>query len=231
MLEKWQHRQKAIQIEFQKQLSLDAKSSFAKNSKVFTLTTPIKADKLEFYLAGYDEVKSQYLLNGITKGFTLEFEGERGYQFSNNLNSAKNNKTIVIEKLSKELQTGRIEGPFDVPPFPNLKISSLGLVPKKSSNQFRLIHHLSYPHKKEGSVNAGISDIAATVQYAGINEAVAYVKEIGNTAFCCKTDIRSAFRILPVAPEDYELLGFCWEDKIYFDKCLPLGCRTSCKIF
>lgn len=57
------------------------------------------------------------------------------------------------------------------------------------------------------------------------------IKDIGETAFCCKTDIRSAFRILPVAPEDYELLGFYWEGKYYFDKCLPMGCRTSRKIF
>ena len=28
-----------------------------------------------------------------------------------------------------------------------------------------------------------------------------------------------------------ELLGFYWEDKYYFDKCLPMGCRTSCNIF
>lgn len=34
-----------------------------------------------------------------------------------------------------------------------------------------------------------------------------------------------------MAPEDYELLGFYWEGKYYFDKCMPMGCRTSCKIF
>lgn len=36
-----------------------------------------------------------------------------------------------------------------------------------------------------------------------------------------------------MAPEDYELLGFTcnWEGKYYFDKCLPMGCRTSCKTF
>lgn len=46
-----------------------------------------------------------------------------------------------------------------------------------------------------------------------INDAILCIKDIGDTAFCCKTDIRSAFRILPVAPEDYELLGFYWEGK------------------
>lgn len=52
-----------------------------------------------------------------------------------------------------------------------------------------------------------------------INDAILCIKDIGDTAFCCKTDIRSAFRILPVAPEDYELLGFYWEGNILINVC------------
>lgn len=182
-------------------------------------------------MTGYDPVRAQFLLKGFRSGFHLEFEGKRGYQFSPNLKSALENKEVVNDKIFKELQAGRIQGPFSDPPIPSIKISPLGIVPKKSPGQFRMIHHLSFPDKKEGSVNAGISDEAASVQYSGINDAILCIKDIGDTAFCCKTDIRSAFRILPVAPEDYELLGFYWEGKYYFDKCLPMGCRTSCKIF
>lgn len=85
-----------------------------------------------------------------------------------------------------------------------------------------MIRNLSFPDKKEGSVNAGISDKAASVHYSGFNDAIVCIKYIGDTAFCCESNIRSAFRILPVAPEDYELLGFYWEGKYYFDKCLPM---------
>lgn len=63
-----------------------------------------------------------------------------------------------------------------------------------------MIHHLSFPDKKEGSVKAGISDEAASVQYSRINDAILCIKDIGDKAFCCKTDIGSAFRILTVAP-------------------------------
>lgn len=49
-----------------------------------------------------------------------------------------------------------------------MKISPLGIVPKKTPSDFRMIHHLSFPDKKEGSVNADISDAAAFVQYAGM---------------------------------------------------------------
>lgn len=46
-----------------------------------------------------------------------------------------------------------------------------------------------------------------------------------------KTDIESAFRIISVHPEDYERLGFKWENQYFYDKCLPMGCSSSCKIF
>lgn len=138
---------------------------------------------------------AQFLLKGFRSGFHLEFEGKRGYQFSPNLKSALENKEVVNDKIFKELQAGRIQGLFSDPPIPSIKISPLGIVPKKSPGQFRMIHHLSFPDKKEGSVNAGISDEAASVQYSAINDAILCIKDIGDTAFCCKTDIRSAFRI------------------------------------
>ena len=46
-----------------------------------------------------------------------------------------------------------------------------------------------------------------------------------------KTDIASAFRIIPIHPCDFHLLGMKWQGKYYFDRCLPMGCSTSCSIF
>lgn len=195
------------------------------------MPTTIKVEKLAQYLEGYDVEKKKYLIDGFTNGFKLEFQGERVYQFSPNSKSATDRPDIVREKIQKELKLGRIIGPFDVCPFPNLKISPLALVPKKKPNSWRLIHNLSYPNRLEVSVNAGISDESASVQYASIDVAIHYIKHLGRTVYMGKTDILSAFRIIPVHPDDYELLGFHWEGKFYVDRCLAMGCRTSCKIF
>ena len=46
-----------------------------------------------------------------------------------------------------------------------------------------------------------------------------------------KTDVRSAFRIIPVHPSDYPLLGLHWSGQWYYDRCLPMGCSSSCKTF
>lgn len=48
---------------------------------------------------------------------------------------------------------------------------------------------MSYPSKKEISVNAGISDEAATVQYASIDDAIAKIKMLGNSVHLAKSDI------------------------------------------
>lgn len=53
------------------------------------------------------------------------------------------------------------------------------------------------------------SDDSAAVNNSGIHDAVGYIKELGIDVFCCKTDIRFAFRILSVSPQDSELLELC----------------------
>jgi hypothetical protein len=57
------------------------------------------------------------------------------------------------------------------------------------------------------------------------------MKSLGINCLLAKTDIASAFRIIPVHPEDFELLGFKFQGKFYFDKCLPMGCSISCSVF
>ena len=42
-----------------------------------------------------------------------------------------------------------------------------------------------------------------------------------------KTDIESAFRLIPVRPNDWELLGMFWNGQYYFDKVLPFGLRSA----
>ena len=56
-----------------------------------------------------------------------------------------------------------------------MKISPMGIVPTKTPHDLRMIHHLSFPNKKEGFVNASVADAAAFVQYAGTNDAISCI--------------------------------------------------------
>ncbi|KAK6172556.1 hypothetical protein SNE40_016187 [Patella caerulea] len=195
------------------------------------VNTPINVNILEKYLDGYDQAKKTYILNGFREGFFLEYNGPRRAQSCPNLKSALENPSCVQSKLEHEIMSGRIKGPYCTAPFVNLKLSPLGLVPKKTSGQFRLIHHLSYPKDGQTSVNSGIPPENTSVHYAGIQEAIRCVKLCGIGSFIAKTDVQSAFRIIPIHPSDHSLLGFRWNEQYYFDTCLPMGCAASCKIF
>ena len=46
-----------------------------------------------------------------------------------------------------------------------------------------------------------------------------------------KTDIGSAFRLIPVHANDWALMGMFWNGQYYFDKVLPFGLRSAPYIF
>ena len=46
-----------------------------------------------------------------------------------------------------------------------------------------------------------------------------------------KADIKDAFRLIPLAPEEYPLTGFHLKNNFYYDKSLPMGARSACNIF
>jgi hypothetical protein len=57
------------------------------------------------------------------------------------------------------------------------------------------------------------------------------INRIGKGGKLAKTDIKCAFRLLGVSPSDFDQLGFSFDNKFYFDKCLPFGASISCSLF
>ena len=49
--------------------------------------------------------------------------------------------------------------------------------------------------------------------------------------FQAKTDIKSAFQIIPVRPQDYNLQGMRWHEAYFYDCYMPMGRSSSCKTF
>ena len=46
---------------------------------------------------------------------------------------------------------------------------------------------------------------------------------LGKGALMGKVDLKSAFRMVPVRRQDWELLGIKWKEAYYVDTCLPFG--------
>ena len=110
-------------------------------------------------------------------------------------------------------------------PPAKLRISPLGLVPKKEPGEFPLLHHLSYPSGK--SLNDFIDPKLCSVQYTSFDEAVHMVQDLGRSCLLGKSDIKSAFRLLPVSVLDFDQLGFKFDGKFYFDKAKGTGNCTA----
>ena len=199
------------------------------NLKNNNLPTPVIVERLDFFLSGYNHSIAVFLSSGFRDGFPLHYEGDPSCSDANNLISAIKNPYVVDGKISKELKAGRLAGPFRTRPFDPFRIFPLGVVPKKIPGEFRLIHHLSYP--RGSSVNDGISPDHTSVSYATISDAIGHIKAAGGGCFLAKTDVKNAFRIIPIRPMDYYLLGVRWKLFYYYDRCMPMGCSSSCKTF
>ena len=135
----------------------------------------------------------------------------------------------MTDSISSELRAHRIAGPFHTAPLPNFRTSPIGVVPKKESSKVRMITDLSSP--KGCSINDFIPDEEAIVHYENFDRAVDIVAELGRGALLAKLDVKSAFRICPVAPSDWHLLGFSLCGLYIVDLCLPFGLRSSVNRF
>ena len=54
---------------------------------------------------------------------------------------------------------------------------------------------------------------------------------MGRGALLAKVDLKNAFRLCPVRPDDWHLLGIHWRGKYTIDKCLPFGLQSAPFLF
>jgi hypothetical protein len=170
---------------------------------------------------------ASFVLEGIAGGVKLGFDGPRSSPLASNRPSAGQHAAAIADNIRKEVQAGRVAGPFAVSPFAEFRTSPLGAVPKKDSVKMRRIHDLSHPHG--ASVNAFIED--GSVSYSRFDDAVDMIRSLGRGCWLWKSDLADAFRHISVHPEDIALLGFVWAGFLFFDLALPFGLRSSPKIF
>lgn len=142
---------------------------------------PVRIERLQFLLDGYSPSTVCYLVSGFLQGFPLHYQGTRVSSKAKKLISALQNPEAVDTKLRKELEANRLSGPYRYLPFPIFRVSPLGVVPKKTPGEFRLIHHLSFP--KGFSVNDGIPTEHTSVSYASIGDAIRLTKLAGPGCF------------------------------------------------
>ena len=194
------------------------------------ISTPVNIPYFARCLTHHPDQKLvKYFVNGLTHGFDI------GTNFSPhtpshpiNHRSARDHPEEVTAAIAKELRNGHIAGPFASPPWPNLHCSPLG-ARIKDDGSYRLIMDLSYPHGD--SVNDLISKEDFPVEFTGFDTAADMVRTRGRNCLMFKIDIKHAFRVLPIRPSQWILMGIEWMGYYFVDFRLPFGLRSSPGIF
>ena len=217
------------------------------NRDLRNIVTPVNVEALEHYLrlSQYDEEKSRYLVGRFKEGFDLGYQGPTKRQdTANNIPLKVGSKVELWNKIMKEVKEKRYAGSYKKIPYKNYIQSPVGLVPKDGGKETRLIFHLSYDFKDTGqkSVNFHTDKEECSVHYCDIDYAIQSTfkwcgEYPGKQIFYGKTDVKSAFRLVPLSPHCYQWLFLKARDpetdEIWYfaDKNLPFGHSKSCKIF
>ena len=138
--------------------------------------------------------------------------------------------TALREPPEEERELGRIIGLLEPALAQKVHTSPFGVIPKRHSpGKWRLILDLSNP--SGSSINDGINPELCSLSFISVNDVARVVGILGRGTMLAKTDIKSAYRIIPVHPADRLLLGMEWQGNIFIDTRLPFGLRSVPLIF
>ncbi len=209
---------------------------FPVNHNLTDLVTPVNVPVVLKWLDQYQLSKPELhseidiLRKGFTEGFILYTnEDLKPWTFKNH-RSARVMPDQVIKVLKKEVSTSRVAGPFDSQPVQSLRTHPLGLVPKPNQ-AWRYIYDHSMEDPSGLSVNNQVPENRRRVKYTLFQEVIQNIVKMGRNTQLFKTDIRSAFRLLPLHPSQYRLTGIYFAQKWWIDKTLVMGASSSCYLF
>lgn len=203
------------------------------------MVTPLKHD------AWYDALKQCSLLDqfndiliGIKYGFkTGVFSSISANYIPKNHSSSLNMPMIVKQHISIELEKGRYSGPFSESQLSSLigpfRTAPLGVVPKPNSDKFRIIQDLSFPRDDPdfASVNAEIDSNNFPCEWGTFAQCYFLVAKAPPGSQVAVFDVDSAYRNIPVHPEDQNHFCVAWDNSVYIDHCVAFGSASSAGLF
>ena len=69
------------------------------------------------------------------------------------------------------------------------------------------------------------------MSYQSISDSIDQILQYGQGTLIAKADIEAAYRIVPIHPTSFHLLGFSWRNHYFVDIMLPFGLAVSCNFF
>ena len=199
--------------------------------------------------AKYDTEKTHKLIQGFTQGFDVGYRGPEVHRHrSQNIPLTIGSPTELWNKVMKEVMLNRYAGPYKLSelPFVHYIQSPIGLVPK-GKDKTRLIFHLLFDfglQEGDKSLNYHTSESLCSVKYNDLDHAVLnclklldMTKMEKKVIYYAKSDVSSAFRVLPILPRQRKFLAMMAKhpetrvEYFFIDMCLPFGASISCALY
>ena len=193
--------------------------------------SPLCAKAWQLALANHpDQEWVGALLQGMQHGFRIGLQSAPQCRTAiSNTPSARVNAMVVDQFIHDQITQGYMAGPFPPHLCTNLVTSSMAVIPKKTPGKWRVIVDLSSP--KGTSVNDSIRRQYTHLAYSSVDDAAHVMHYLGKNSLMAKIDIKDAYRIIPVHPEDRPFLAVRWRDSVFVDCQLPFGLASAPAIF
>ena len=114
---------------------------------------------------------------------------------------------MIGDYIRSQVERGFMAGPFPPQTCTGIVCSRMAVIPKKTPGKWRVIVDLSHPGDR--SVNHLIWREATHVAYSFTGDAAHLMHFLGRNALVAKLDIKQAYRIVPIHPDDCRFVGVC----------------------
>ena len=119
-------------------------------------------------------------------------------------------------------------------PFPSFECSgviasNIAVIPKKEPGKFCIILDMSSPNR--ASINDNIRRQHTHVAYSSVEDAAHLMQHFGTNALLANIDVKEAYRIIPIHPDDRPFPGLHWKEQVYINCQLPFGLASAPSIF
>lgn len=172
-----------------------------------------------------DRTFAEAVVEMLSYGANVGFCGPHYPRFTPNAATAREHADMLVKSIAKQILLEHAVGPFLQPPLPNFVTSSLGVLPKKSGGH-KVVMNLSC--LKGNNINDSMDRESCSSAFGKFDDAIKVITETGGCAELAKQDIKHAFRLVPVRPNDWHLLGYQFEAMFFFDVVLLFGsCHHS----
>jgi len=208
-------------------------------SDFFPIITPFIAEAWEHQLRKADLFeKFSDVPYGIRHGFDLGIHSTPDTTYiPTNHSSANQHPLEIMTYINNELSCRRYTGPFSpdrlealIGPF---RSSPLGVVPKQTPGEFRLIQDFSYPRNDSlrPSLNSEIDTTNLSCDWGTFQEVAAIVIDAPKNAQAATLDVDAAFRRCPIRPSQQRNFVIHYNGLCYIDHVAPFGTASAGFIF